>query len=143
MGYHLVLTFVSAVIRNEREEVLIGRHPANPTKPYPGLHDFPGGKLEPNESPAECVAREVKEETGLEVVFATLVGVFHHSGRNVRSLLPNCLPGLCLCYQVVAGGELRPAEMEEMHWAGPEELRRLANEGQLTPWCEYFLRDFI
>lgn len=32
-----------------------------------GMHEFPGGKCEPGESPAECAIRECHEETGLRV----------------------------------------------------------------------------
>lgn len=36
--------------------------------PLPGLAEFPGGKCQPDESPAACAVRECREETGLAVV---------------------------------------------------------------------------
>ena len=36
--------------------------------PLPGFAEFPGGKCEPGESPAETACRECLEETGLEVM---------------------------------------------------------------------------
>jgi mutator protein MutT len=35
--------------------------------------ELPGGKLEPDESPAQCVVREIHEELGLEVVATALL----------------------------------------------------------------------
>jgi mutator protein MutT len=35
--------------------------------------ELPGGKLELNESPEECVVREINEELGLEVIATTLL----------------------------------------------------------------------
>lgn len=46
-------------------QVLIGQRAEN--VPLAGLWEFPGGKVEPGETPAEAAARECLEETGLEV----------------------------------------------------------------------------
>lgn len=43
-----------------------------------GMHEFPGGKCEPQESPAACAVRECREETGLQVeVVEELMRVTH------------------------------------------------------------------
>lgn len=45
--------------------VLLQKRP--PGKPMAGLWEFPGGKLEPGETPEAALAREVREELGVEV----------------------------------------------------------------------------
>lgn len=41
-----------------------------------GRWGIPGGGMDPGESAAECCIREVKEETGLDVEVARLVGIY-------------------------------------------------------------------
>ena len=47
-------------------EVLIQRRPANADH-LPDVWEFPGGKVEPNETPANAAIREAREEVGLEI----------------------------------------------------------------------------
>lgn len=60
----------AAIFDETREKVLLTRRTDN------GLWCLPGGLLEPGESVAEACAREVREETGLEVAVRRLVGVY-------------------------------------------------------------------
>ncbi len=61
---------VSAVIRNGRGRVLLGRRADN------GQWGLPGGNVEIGESVTEAILREVREETGLAVAVTRLVGVY-------------------------------------------------------------------
>ena len=138
--FHMVLPFTVAIITKDEEKYLIGRHPNRKYKPYPGFWDFPGGKVEKSESFEDGLRREVSEETGLNVVEEKLLAVFHHSGKNIKNYAsPETVPGVCVCYETKVTGELKPTEMEEMHWATLEEMKNL----QLTPWCEYFFNNLL
>jgi 8-oxo-dGTP diphosphatase len=53
--------------------VLLARRPAG--KAHAGLWEFPGGKLEPGETPEAGLARELREELGVEVSPRDLVPV--------------------------------------------------------------------
>ncbi|MGB9792769.1 MAG: (deoxy)nucleoside triphosphate pyrophosphohydrolase [Thermacetogeniaceae bacterium] len=61
MKYPLIVT--AAVIRDGKKVLIAQRQSGH----LAGKWEFPGGKLEPGESPEECLAREIKEELGIEV----------------------------------------------------------------------------
>jgi 8-oxo-dGTP diphosphatase len=54
-----------AVIERQDGSFLLAQRPAG--KPYPGYWEFPGGKIEPGESAATALTRELDEELGLTV----------------------------------------------------------------------------
>lgn len=57
---------------------LIRRRPPLPGSPMPGFWEFPGGKCDPGESPEAAVARECREESGLEVEIRRLRATITH-----------------------------------------------------------------
>ena len=63
-----VVRVAAAVILRADGAVLLAQRP--PGKPYAGYWEFPGGKLEPGETPAHALARELHEELGITVVRA-------------------------------------------------------------------------
>jgi 8-oxo-dGTP diphosphatase len=67
-----------------RQEYLLAQRP--PGKVYAGYWEFPGGKVEPGESPRDALVRELTEELGIRVVDATpwLVREFDYPHAHVR-----------------------------------------------------------
>ena len=53
------------VLLNDQNQILIAKRPLH--KPYPGLWEFPGGKIEENESPLEALHREFLEELQIRI----------------------------------------------------------------------------
>ncbi|MDF2652440.1 MAG: (deoxy)nucleoside triphosphate pyrophosphohydrolase, partial [Paenibacillus sp.] len=62
---------VGAVIFNNNNEVLCALR--SQTMSLPGLWEFPGGKIEPNETPQECLVREIQEELNCSIQVGDLV----------------------------------------------------------------------
>jgi mutator protein MutT len=58
-------TSVGIAIVEHRGRYLVGVRDADAT--LPGMAEFPGGKCQPDETPAACAIRETLEETGLRV----------------------------------------------------------------------------
>lgn len=81
IGRDLVITpGVAGVLRDERGQVLLQRN-------WHGEWSLPAGAVEPGESPAQAVAREVHEETGLHVRVERLLGIV--GGSRCRLTYPN------------------------------------------------------
>ena len=74
-----------------------------------GLWEFPGGKREPGETPEECVAREIREELGVEISVGGLFEEIAHDypEKSVRLKFFVC--------QLLAG-EPRPLGCEAVKW---------------------------
>lgn len=76
-----------AIIRNEDNEVLIVQRGGESDHPF--KWEFPGGKRDADESPEECIIREIKEELSIEIVICgRLDPVQYDYGIKHINLLP-------------------------------------------------------
>lgn len=81
----------------------------------PGKWEFPGGKIEPNESPEECLKREIKEELSLEIgISERLTPVLHHYSDKSIQLFP-----FVACWKA---GEIHLAEHAQFGWIEEKDL---------------------
>ncbi|RNL83565.1 NUDIX hydrolase [Halostreptopolyspora alba] len=82
----------------------------------------PGGVMELHETPEECVVREVREETGVEVLPDRLIGVYKNMKLGVVSLALRCHP---------VGGNIRTSDEASIAtWVTPEEAIAAAPEAR-------------
>jgi len=73
---HTITVGVFGIITNEQDEVLLCHR-----NDY-DLWNLPGGGLEKGETPWECIIRESKEETGLDVKVSRLMGIYSKPHKN-------------------------------------------------------------
>lgn len=110
----IVLVAAAALIDVDGR-VLIAQRPEG--KQLAGLWEFPGGKVEPGESPEQCLIRELKEELGIDVVEACLAPfVFaSHAYESFHLMMP-----LWLCRRW--SGVVQALEHKAVAWVRPEKL---------------------
>ena len=78
--------------------------------------EFPGGKLEPGETPEECIVREIREELATEVRAERILGVVDYDYPSFH-LTMHCI----LC--TIVSGKLQLLEHEAAKWVNKETLR--------------------
>lgn len=54
----------------------------SPSIPYPNMWDIPGGHIEKNETPEQCIIREMKEEMNLDIEGFALFSVIEFADRT-------------------------------------------------------------
>jgi len=125
-----VIPCVGAVVTDGQGRLLLIKRGHEPSA---GLWSIPGGRIEPGESDAEALVREMLEETGLAVEPGRLLG------RVQRPGLGGAVIDIRDYTATVIGGTLRPGDdAAEARWVAAGELDSLEiTEGlieALTSW---------
>jgi mutator protein MutT len=108
----VIIEVVAAIIRRD-SHILITRR-FNDVH-LPGLWEFPGGKVESNESLHAALRREILEELGVKIriedEFFTIV--HDYPTKSIRLHFFNCS---------VISGDPRPIDVADMCWVSADEL---------------------
>ena len=122
-----VMVAVGAVIVDKEGRILLVKHVPERNGYWQGKWICPGGKLERGETIEEGIAREVKEETDLEINLQTLLPPFD---RIVQSGGQTTLHVIYIDYLAqLAGGQFHPAsDVGQGIWIHPEDLPRIWEE---------------
>ena len=108
-----VIRVVAAVIDHDGRYLITQR---NSNAVLPGLWEFPGGRVEPDENETTCLVREVVGRIGVEVVVGAKLGEHLHdyTGYQVHLTMYSCkLPAEARPY---------PATVADLRWVTSREF---------------------
>ncbi len=114
------LLVVAAALVNEDNEVLLAQRPKG--KRLAGKWEFPGGKVEKNESPEEALKRELSEELGINVAKKDLEPFWFLSHAYPEYKFHLLMPVyLCRAWK----GKPKPLTHSALIWELPGRMREL------------------
>ena len=128
----IMLVAACALVDADRR-VLVAQRPQG--KHFPGLWEFPGGKLEEGETPEEALIRELGEELGISTKAACLapLSFVSHTYESFHLLMPLYV---CRKWQ----GTPEPREHAALKWVRPQALRDYpmppADGPLIAPLCD-------
>lgn len=103
------LTNVSAAVIKNGDKVLLCQRPKG--KRHELLWEFPGGKIEPNETEEDCIIREIQEE--LDVTLG-----------NLKKLATIQADSILITYfeATIISGKLKMIEHNDLKWVNKKEI---------------------
>ena len=110
------LVVVAAVVR-DGDRILACRR--GPGKDAAGRWEFPGGKVEAGERPEEALARELREELGVDARIGPLVD------RTVTRAAERAIDLACYSAALTGDRPTTSTDHDELRWLLADELRGL------------------
>lgn len=110
----MMIDVVAGIIKNKEGKILIARR--NLTKAQGGLWEFPGGKIEPNETKEDAIVREIKEEFNMDIICNGYFDKkeYEYPTRTINLIALNC---------TMVGDSYEVLEHEEIAWITKEEFK--------------------
>ena len=130
-----ILLVAACALVDADGRVLLAKRP--PGKPLAGLWEFPGGKVEPGETPEAALIRELKEELDIEVAAKCLapLSFASHSYPEFHLLMP-----LYVCRRWE--GDIAPLQGQQLAWVRGQKLADYAMPPADEP-LKVVLRDLL
>ncbi|MEU3625036.1 NUDIX hydrolase [Amycolatopsis coloradensis] len=120
---------VGGIVHDAQGRILLIRRANEPGR---GLWSVPGGRVEPGETDEVAVIREMREETGLDVMPGTYVGNARRGPYDIHDYACS-----------VTGGTLRAGDdADDARWIDAVTLIELDEQGRLAELLFVTLRDW-
>ena len=122
---------ISAGVVTHRGKILISQRPLKGM--LGGLWEFPGGKLEKNETLEECLIRELKEELDITVAVGDYITAVEHAYSHFSVTLH-------FYYCTLIQGKPKKLQCHDFKWVKPDELKNFAFPGADQPVLRYLVK---
>lgn len=122
---------VAAEIESEGRFLITQRRP---TASLPLLWEFPSGKVEPGETDAEALVREIKEEMEIEIRVGKLSMFIKHD-------YPEYTIDLCVYRCELLSEEIQAVRVHDWRWVKPSEMDQYEFPPADAQTIEQILRD--
>lgn len=125
-----MIDVVAAIIKNSEGKILIAQR--NLKKSQGGLWEFPGGKIEPNETKEEAIVREIKEELNMDISCDSYFDekVYEYPDKTIRLIALNCS---------MIGTTYDVLEHESINWIDLDEFKNY----EFAPADVYFVNEIV
>ena len=108
-----VVQVAAGALFDPQGRVLLAERPAG--KPMAGLWEFPGGKIEPQETPEAALIRELREELGIIITAPAPLSFVSHSYESFHLVM--------LLFSVTSWqGSLKGQQGQELRWVDPGKI---------------------
>lgn len=129
-----LVTKVSVGILYHQQKFLVTVRPE--TTSFAGFYEFPGGKLEANETAYDALCREFKEEVGITV---------HTAKRFMHRTQTLPMRPLELTFWLIEdfSGVAKPMEGQQLHWLSADRLTAVTFLPANQPVIEALIKEFL
>ena len=125
-----MINVVAGIIKNNKDEILITKR--NQNKSQGGLWEFPGGKIEKNETREDAIIREIKEELDVVINVDEYYGekTFQYPDKTINLIALNCK---------IVDGKIKLLEHEDAKWVKKAKL----TDFEFAPADEFIVNKLI
>lgn len=114
-----IVKVVGAVIIDKEGRILVAQRPYSEIEYKSYKWEFPGGKVEENESPQMAIIREIHEELDCEIIVGNKIGELEYDYPDFKLNME-----LYLC-RIKEGDLPKALEHNQIKWILPEEIETL------------------